>query len=148
MAIIGRPKPSRKKFKSEFLHTIKINKRDYKGANRKLEMENHFETEWSAMLRHRIAYVIAMILLAAGAIPLHLHLNGLFSIILFMAGAWIGNFGVVAPEQNEFTMMYTDRKLRYFLNLGLSPDIDHNMLMHRSLIDRKSTRLNSSHDYR
>jgi hypothetical protein len=51
-----------------------------------------------------------------------------------MAGAWIGNFGVVAPEQNEFTMMYTDRKLRYFLNLGLSPDIDHHMLMHRSLM--------------
>lgn len=127
-------KSAGEKLKSEFLHTIKINERCYKGANRKLRMENHFETEWTAMLRHRITYVVAMILLAVGLIPLQLHLNGLFSVILFMAGAWIGNFGVIAPEQNEFTDVHTDKKIRYFLNLGLSPDIDHNMLMHRSLM--------------
>ena len=42
-------------------------------------MENYFETEWTAMLRHRTALVIALLLLVLGVIPLKLPINNVFS---------------------------------------------------------------------
>lgn len=86
------------------------------------------------MLRHRIVFIIAILLLGLGLLPFRIQIDSFLGAMLFFVGGWIGNYGVISPEKNEFTMKYEDKKINYFLNFGVSPDLDHNMLLNRSFV--------------
>jgi len=91
-------------------------------------VESYYDTEWLSMIVHRSVWLIAIILVLTGAIHLKLAITG-WGAALFLLGTYIGNFGVPSPEKSIH--MCQKRKILRILSFGLSPDIEHNLMLGR-----------------